>query len=170
MIHPQYWSLYSVWCKLTGKNREAIGPRDIAAYKMLPCKGKTVLDVGAYDGDTAELYFSWGAEKVIAIETDASRCLKMKRNKKLKMPIEEGRLEIIQREAKPEDVLRPDVDCIKCDCEGFEMDLLDAFAKTGKPCVVEVHNWWIKQEFERKGFMLIEVADPMLGVCLMKNF
>lgn len=42
--------------------------------------GKVVLDVGAGEGETAELYLSQGAEQVICIEADPAKIELLKRN------------------------------------------------------------------------------------------
>lgn len=47
------------------------------------------------------------------------------------------------------------------------MDLIDYLPKY--PCVLEVHNYWIRDRFAERGFNEITPPDPMLGERLMAN-
>jgi hypothetical protein len=58
---------------------------------------------------------------------------------------------------------------IKCDCEGYEMVIIDHIPPE-VPAVIESHCWWITDQFKKKGFRIISKPDPMLGICLMANF
>jgi len=163
MIHPQYWSLHSIYLKLKGRFPEALGRDDLDLYAQLPVKDKVVLDIGAYDGDTAEFFLKRGANKVICIEPDEGRCSAIRRR------FPSNRVEVRCRGVSKEDVLARDYDVIKCDCEGYEMEILDYIPK-GVPVVLESHCWWITKQFEEKGFKIYKVIEPMLRLCLMKNF
>jgi len=109
-------------------------------------EGMTVLDIGAGCGETAWFFLRHGAEKVIAIEKDVDRCKLMTRNKnRLGLNIE-----IIPREFNMCDLNRHH-DFIKCDIEGYEMEMLPV-ATNLKPCIMECHNRWVMEQFLRKGF------------------
>ena len=125
--------------------------------------GKTVLDIGACCGESADIYLKAGAKKVICIEPDPERVKHIEFNKKNLG----WNVDIIPEKARPEHILDAKPDLIKCDIEGYEMDLIDYLPNY--PCVLEVHNYWIRERFAEKGFIDITPPDPMLGECLMAN-
>ena len=166
MIHPQYWSLYSIWCKLRGIPPCVLERYDIEAYLKLPLENAVVLDIGAYNGDTAELFLKHGARRVICIEPDQKLCLELERKH---LPNVEVRCRGFN-EHDLEDTLWT---CCKMDCEGYEALLYErGWHKhiQGRPVVLEAHNWHIKEELEKIGFRTIKVLNPMLGLTLMANF
>ena len=127
-------------------------------------KGKTVLDIGACCGGTAELFFDNGAAKVIAIERDPER-VKMLRHNAEKLG---WNIEILPREFRLEDLEIPR-DFTKADIEGYEMQLLEAADKIG-PCSLEAHNWYVHDRFKAIGFRELTPPDPMMGQCVMGNW
>ena len=169
MIHPQYWSLDSIWKKLHNREPTALDKDDIAAYSLLPVKGKTVLDIGAYDGDTAELFLRLGAKRVICIEPDFNRYMKIIRN----LYWEGSPIIVDNKQYDETDLKNYNWDCMKMDCEGYEALLYEkGWHKyiQGRPVVLEAHNWHVKEELEKIGFTTIKVLDSMLGLTLMANF
>jgi predicted rRNA methylase YqxC with S4 and FtsJ domains len=133
-----------------------------------PLTGKTVLDIGACCGETAWYFLKHGAKKVVCIECDPARIKLIEENRKnLNLNID-----IVPGMFKPEHLLIPH-DFIKCDIEGYEMELLP-YAKTLKPSVVEVHTGWIKDQFEKNGFHSIANLDcddtANVSICLMANY
>ena len=62
-----------------------------------------------------------------------------------------------------------DYDFIKCDIEEHEI-LMMPYAKALKPCVAEVHNWYLKEQFEKVGFSTKLLVDQMLGQGIMVNW
>jgi methylase of polypeptide subunit release factors len=124
-------------------------------------QGKTVLDVGAGCGETALLFFLYGAYKVIAVEPDVKivKCLKenVERNN--------WNVEIIPEPFSLEH-LKLDYDFMKVDGEGCEKLLL-SIPKMDKPCVVEVHGNELLNEFTRKGWVKIH---SMKTLHLVKNY
>ncbi len=56
---------------------------DLNKYKVFDYKGKTVLDVGAYFGETSVLFHKWGAKKIIAVEPIKEHVEILKENIKL---------------------------------------------------------------------------------------
>jgi len=136
-----------------------IGDKYIPPFGL---QGKTVLDIGAGCGETAWLFFKHGAKKVICVESNKQRSELIRRNAdRLGWNVE-----ILNTKFAPEHLLLPH-DFVKCDIEGYEMELLPHIKS---PCVLESHNWWINEQFRKKGFYLISEPDPMLGTCLMANY
>jgi len=132
--------------------------------------GKTVLDIGAGCGETAWYFLRNGARKVVCIEQDKRRARLIEENRKnLNLSIE-----IIPHAFTAKHLSIPH-DFIKCDIEGGEIELLP-YAKKLKPCVLEVHSAWIKQQFEKNGFHAITKLhyypkpSPIECICLMANF
>ena len=125
--------------------------------------GKTVLDIGACCGETAQLFFRLGAAKVICVESNRERADLIRKN----VDRLGWNCEVYAERFKPEH-LNVKADFIKCDIEGYEMELLPHL--DSRPCVVEVHNWWIKEQFEKAGFHAVNEPHPMLGLCIMVNY
>lgn len=165
MIHPQYWSLYSIYCKLRGKSPYVLSKQEINIYLKLPLKDAIVLDIGAYNGDTAELFLAHGARKVICIEPDIHRCQEM-RNKKL------SNIEIKCKKYNEEDLADKSWTCCKMDCEGYEALLYENnWIKhiRNRPIILEAHNWYITNRLKALGFKPICCLDNMLGIHLMEK-
>jgi hypothetical protein len=72
MIHPLDWSVRSIYKRLRyGKINELYGffPGEEEIYlSYLKPDGKIVLDIGAYNGDSAKLFLEHGAKFVHCIE------------------------------------------------------------------------------------------------------
>jgi hypothetical protein len=127
-----------------------------------PLKGKTVLDLGAGCGETAWFFIKHGAKKVICVEPSDSRVSIIEKNKqKLNLNID-----VIH------DVFRPshlDIthDFLKCDIEGYEMELYPVVGRLG-PTILEVHTGWIKDRFEKAGFHQLHEVNTIAW--LMSNY
>lgn len=168
MIHPQYWSLYSIYCYIYGRIRKrrkrSLSGEDIIAYSSLPVKGKRVLDLGAYDGDTAELFLKRGALHVYCVEPVKKWADRIYRF---------GNKVTVFQEKMNERHFLLDFDCAKIDVEGYEALLFEkGWIKyiLDKPCVVESYNWYLTEKFQEHGFHIIMTLDPVMGQCLvMKN-
>ena len=152
----------------------ALTPTGVLATKeMLLCghlylpkfslKDKTVLDIGACCGETANIFLKAGAKKVICIEPNINRIRYIDFNKRNLG----WNVDIIPEKANPKHIIETKPDLIKCDIEGYEMDLIDYLPNY--PCVLEVHNYWIRDRFAERGFKELTKPDPMLGECLMAN-
>jgi hypothetical protein len=149
----------------------AVLVRELPRGHYLPpfsLEGKTVLDIGACCGETAWYYLQQGAKKVTAIECDTKRLVILKDNiKRLGLNID-----VVAEPFAVSHLTDFDYDFIKCDVEGYEMLLLESKLKL-KPCIVEVHNRWIKDQFEKAGFkpiVLPERSDlATVSTCLMSN-
>jgi hypothetical protein len=123
-----------------------------------------VLDIGACCGESAQVFFKAGAKKVICIEPDLQRVKYIDFNRKNLG----WNAEIIAEKAKPRHIVECKPDLIKCDIEGYEMDLIDYLGDY--PCVLEVHNHWIREKFAERGFKNVNAPNStMLGMCLMAN-
>ncbi len=176
-MDPFAWSVRSILYKLTATRNQYGLDLDAAAKSMLhsedlslylppfSLKGKTVLDLGACCGETAHLFAENGASKVICVEPAPDRVKRIRNNsKKIK-----AELLVLEERFEPERHLSLDYDFIKCDIEGYEILMLP-YAKALKPCVVEVHNWYLKEQFENGGFNTKLLMDQMLGRGIMVNW
>jgi hypothetical protein len=131
---------------------------DKSAYGLLDVKEKTVLDIGAYVGDTAEFFLKRGAKKVICIERDVGRA------SRIKLP----NTVVLAESFKLEHLDIPH-DCMKMDIEGYEQMIVGLQGRL-KPSIVEVHNWYLYDRFKEMGFTEVTKPLAMLGMCLMRNF
>lgn len=111
--------------------------------------GKTVLDVGAGCGETALLFFWFGAKKVIAIEPDSKAVEYLREN----TAINKWNVEIIPERFSLKH-LKLDFDFVKIDVEGDE-EMLLSLQKLDKPCVVEVHGDKLLKRFTEKDWVKI---------------
>jgi len=111
--------------------------------------GKTVLDAGAGCGETALLFFQFGAEKVIAIEPDSKAVEYLREN----IAKNKWNVEVIP-ERFSLNHLKLDFDFAKIDVEGDEEKLL-TLPKLDKPCVVEVHGTKLLNRFMEKDWVKI---------------
>lgn len=110
--------------------------KDWKKYYIPPysLKGKTILDAGAGCGETAWLYFKYGAKKVICIEPNPNRFKLIEENAR----INNWNVELINDYLHSEDLTSNKFDFAKIDIEGSEFQFLDELSKI--PCVVETHT------------------------------
>lgn len=99
--------------------------------------GKTVLDIGAGDGETAFFYFSKGAGRVICVEPDEARAGLLRQN----VERNHWNCQVLSERFSPAHLSLP-FDFCKMDCEGCESSLL-ALDRL-PPIVVEVHDEAVK--------------------------
>ena len=103
-----------------------------------PVNGKTVLNVGAGEGETAAFFFSKGAKKFICVEPDASRAGKLLQNTERNG----WNCTIIQGAFSNSHLTAEPFDFMEMDCEGCEASLLDPGLSPplgSFPCTIEVH-------------------------------
>lgn len=159
MIHPQYWSVDSIYRYLT-KRSTLLGPGEIRAYSSLNVKDKTVLDVGAWKGDSALFFLRRGAKKVICVEPEKEYAKFIKNIQNC---------EVINERFSLKHLKIPH-DCLKVDIEGWEYVLLKFKAYELKPCVVEVHGQPLWQQFAKKGWHLLFNTKPEQCCAYFTNF
>jgi ribosomal protein L11 methylase PrmA len=127
-------------------------------------KGKIVLDLGACCGETAYYFLQNGACKVVCVECDPEYIKLLEENKKnLNLNIE------IVAERFNLKHLQISHDFIKCDIDSGEVDLLP-IAEHLKPCVLEVHTPNLRNQFEKKGFHVIQKFKGDKDACIMVNY
>ncbi len=95
--------------------------------------GKTVLDVGAGEGETVELYRLRGAKKFICVEPDPQRAAALRENSS-----RNGWEAEVHQESFSLKFLEMPFDFMKMDCEGCETILLGR--QIPFPCVLETHG------------------------------
>ena len=100
--------------------------------------GKTILDLGADYGSTAEFFLSHGVKKVIAIEGDSNLAKQLIRNYKGSSNV----IPFFQFIDNPKQIelliLKYKPDIVKVDIEGFESNLLKV-----KPKVLHLVKEWM---------------------------
>jgi hypothetical protein len=112
--------------------------------------GKTVLDVGAGEGETVELYRLMGAKKFICVEPDPQRASRLRDNS-----ARNGWDAEIFEEPFSLKFLERDFDFMKMDCEGCERVLLGT--RVAFPCVLETHGSSTADEFlKMDGFSIVK--------------
>ncbi len=127
-------------------------------------KGKTVLDIGAGAGETAQFYLSHGAEMIIAVEPtrDAFECLKANAERN------HWNAEL-HNEAFNLRHLNIEHDFMKMDCEGCEYDtILSSYEDTLRKfshMQIEYHYGYrnLKEKLEGSGFT-VSVTSPRYSV------
>ena len=122
--------------------------------------GKTVLDVGAGNGETIAFYLLHGAEKVISIESD---------NRNVEIIRENARRNrwnaVIINERFGLSQIPEDLDFMKVDVEGAENELLKLDSLPA-PCVIETHSPELRDSFISK-FRMREVARLTESISLL---
>jgi hypothetical protein len=95
--------------------------------------GKTVLDVGAGEGETVELYRLSGAKRFLCVEPDPQRAARLRENS-----ARNGWDAEVFEEPFSLKFLERKFDFMKMDCEGCEAALLGT--RLAFPCVLETHG------------------------------
>lgn len=140
LIHPRYWSIDSLIRKALKDG--FMFPIDLALYvQYLGVKDKTVLDIGAKNFDSAQVFLSNGAKKVICVEKDFHRIPKSI----------EDKIEVYNEWFNPKKHLSLDYDVCKMDIEGYEI-LAAPFLSYMKRSIAEVHNCYMIDLFKRSGW------------------
>jgi protein-L-isoaspartate O-methyltransferase len=116
----------------------------------IPLDGKTVLNVGAGEGETAAFFFSRGAKRVICVEPDPRRASRLLVNAEKNS----WNCRVIQEKFSADHMVAEPFDFMEMDCEGCEAALLDPALKSrlgSFPCTIEVHTPKLLAEFLRDG-------------------
>lgn len=116
-------------------------------YLPIDVKGKTILDIGAGEGETAYFYLQNNAKNVVCIEPkpDAfSMLIKNTLN-------HQQQIEALNEPFKKTHLKIPH-DLMKMDIEGYEEKLLTTTPP--KPSIIEVHGLQLRDKFARKGYII----------------
>ena len=131
-------------------------------YAPIDLQGKTVLDCGAGEGESARFYLGKGAKTVYCIEPDDDAFRLLKKNASLHPGIVP-----IQKCFELSDLQR-NFDFMKMDIEGYEEVLLVA-PDLPFPALVEVHSIPERLRFEDRGwktyFQNFNVSKGFGAVC-----
>jgi hypothetical protein len=115
--------------------------------------GKTIMDVGAGEGETVELYRLLGAKKFICIEPDHQRASRLREN-----ATHNGWEAEVFEEPFSLKFLEREFDFMKMDCEGCERVLLGT--RVAFPCVLETHERSTTEGFlKMDGFSAVKVNE-----------
>jgi len=114
--------------------------------------GKTVLDVGAGEGETVELYRLVGAKRFLCVEPDPQRAARLREN-----VARNGWEAEVFEEPFSLKFLEREFDFLKMDCEGCESALVGK--RLAFPCVLETHGSSTTDSFLRmEGFKAVKSA------------
>jgi SAM-dependent methyltransferase len=125
-------------------------------YLPIDLKGKTVLDVGSGEGETARFFLQHGAAKVICIEPDKEAFSYLKLN------ASKNRLIALNKTFELTDLSIPH-DFLKMDIEGYEEILLTV--KLNTPTVLEVHGLQLRDKFRKAGWRIDNEATKKDYAC-----
>lgn len=162
MIHPQDWSLSSIWLRLKYGNHDKrrFGSTEDVKLSLdyLKPNGRRVLDLGAANGDTARIFLHAGASHVICVEKDRNLTDAIPRS---------PRVTVLNETASPDHLKRQDWDVCKIDIEGYELGLLPALERESRPIFLESHNWYVNEQMEKIGFHYLSATRLTAGQCWM---
>ena len=115
-------------------------------------RGRTVLDVGAGEGETVELYRLLGAKKFVCVEPDPRRAARLRENS-----VRNGWDAEVFEEPFSMKFLERSFDFMKMDCEGCEGALVGT--RIAFPCVLETHGAVTTEAFLRmEGFSAVRAG------------
>jgi len=126
-------------------------------------RGKTILDVGAGEGETVELYRQRGAARFICVEPDAIRAGKLRANSERNKWDAE-----IFEEPFSRKFLQMRFDFMKMDCEGCESLLIGT--DVAFPAVLETHGDTTADFLKMKGFSALKTAGNSALLSNVANF
>lgn len=146
-----YCTEYPQWTKYYLTTTET--PTPTLGYTSL-ITYKTILDIGAGEGETAKFFLEKGATKVICIEPDTEAYQKLYKNSQTHPNIiaiqDIFRLQQIQE-------AYPTIDLIKIDIEGYEEELLQ-LPNPKTPIVLEIHGLQLAEKFKAKGYYVTRLS------------
>jgi hypothetical protein len=115
-------------------------------------RGKTILDVGAGEGETVEFYRLKGAKSFICVEPDPERARRLRENS-----ARNGwEAEVLEEPFSVKILDRP-FDFMKMDCEGCERALIGT--NITFPSVLETHGSSTTEAFLRAGFAVVRSGE-----------
>lgn len=115
-------------------------------YAPVNLKGKTILDVGAGEGETAKFFIEHGVKKVVCIENQSQRIKLLRYNQK-----RHPQIVALEKSFDLFDLKMPH-DFLKMDIEGYEEMLLNITLAT--PAVIEIHGLQLRDKFSDKGYLI----------------
>jgi hypothetical protein len=118
-------------------------------YLPIDVTDKTVLDVGAGQGESARFFLEHGATKIICIEPDPSATPNLAFNAS-----KHKELECYFRCFQLSDLADFQYDFLKMDIEGYEEMLLDLPTPLSKSYAIEVHGLQLAEKFVKKGYTI----------------
>jgi DNA-directed RNA polymerase beta subunit len=150
-----------VWARLNGRIPRMLDEDYNKHWNYTSFVGKTVLDLGADYGSTADYFLVNGAERVVAVEGDKELARKLHGNfgkDKRVVPVEKW-----IGSGKDVNMLiekyRPDI--VKVDIEGQEKSLLDVDVGKAKEWLIETHteelHRLVRKFFVQSGFKVSTV-------------
>ncbi|MCW4003530.1 MAG: hypothetical protein NWE95_06425 [Candidatus Bathyarchaeota archaeon] len=138
-----------------------LGERDLwdIRYQPVPLKDKTVLDIGAGEGETAKFFLEHGAKKVICIEPDEQAFNLLSQNAK-----NHPQIVPIRKKFELNDLKTHDFQFLKVDIEGYEEALLDTVLE--QPAVIEVHGLQLRDKFLQQGYRIENFSNNPEFICI----
>ncbi len=121
------------------------------APRSFDFSGKTVLDIGAGEGETVELYRLLGARRFICVEPDPQRAGRLRENS-----VRNGWEAEVCEEPFSLKFLGRAFDFMKMDCEGCERTLIGT--RISFPSVLETHGISTTEEFVKMGFSVVKAG------------
>ena len=119
-------------------------------YAPINLTGKTVLDVGAGEGESAYFFLKHGAKRVVCVEPWDEAYANLELNAKFHKEIVP-----IFKAFSLDDLKIPDIDFAKIDIEGYE-EILVGQPKPSFAVVVELHGLQLRDRFREAGFWKID--------------
>lgn len=114
------------------------------SYLAVDLTGKTVLDIGAGEGETARFFLNHGASKVVAVEPEQFSYWILAKN------AQGHNIVAVNEPFKAGMIWQFNPDFLKVDIEGYEECLLNVVPPC--PSVVEVHGLQLRDKFAAKGW------------------
>jgi tRNA G37 N-methylase Trm5 len=116
-------------------------------YLPINVEEKTILDIGAGEGETAYFYLQNNAKKVVCIEANPDAFSMLVKN-----ALNHQQIEALNEPFKKAHLKIPH-DLMKMDIEGYEDKLLTTTPP--KPSIIEVHGLQLRDKFAQKGYIII---------------
>jgi hypothetical protein len=121
-------------------------------YLPIDLRDKTVIDIGAGEGETAWFFLNHGAKHVICVEPSLKAGAFLKENAKR----HNGKISVINDVFRLEH-LELQFDFLKMDIEGYEEVLL--MERLRVPSVIEVHGLALRDKFRQRGYRIVDSQE-----------
>lgn len=160
-MNPTMWSADTIWHRLRGTHHDYMEADGRIYADYLQPQGRTILDVGTGNGNSAKRFLEAGALKVLCIEKDAGLAAQ------IRLPRTEVYQEPFDAEKR---LLGLEWDACKIDIEGYEILALPLLDHIHRPIIAEVHGAYLIERFQARGFEFVtqpKRAPSRMDVCLM---